>query len=277
MTRYCPRCGLPQTYRNKRSFQKAITNNTECHKCCHNGVKNSFFGKKHTSESRNRMSLAQSGVPCPLSRKLKMQNCWRLRDNPMKGKSVYSIWVTKFGKDVADKKQLELCKKRSLNASGKNNPMYGKPSPQGSGNGYKCWYKNIFFRSLKELSFFINVIDAQKLSWESGERRKYTIKYFLNGKERTYRPDFIINSSSMVEIKPQSLHDSIIVKAKRAAALNFCNLNNLTYELIDIIVDYSQIQKLYMNGEITPLIKYKSKFDNFLSSHYNFSTDCNSS
>ena len=44
------------------------------------------------------------------------------------------------------------------NASkGKNNPMYGKPSPQGSGNGWSGWYKGIYFRSLLYSSFMSSI------------------------------------------------------------------------------------------------------------------------
>lgn len=57
-------------------------------------------------------------------------------NNGMFGKSLYSVWLTKYGKDEADKKQAELNKKRSINAKGKNNSMFGKPS-QYKGKKYK--------------------------------------------------------------------------------------------------------------------------------------------
>ncbi|MBR4316812.1 MAG: hypothetical protein IKP65_07630 [Alphaproteobacteria bacterium] len=44
---------------------------------------------------------------------------------------------------------IELKKKYSEKSKGKNNPMYGKPAPKGSGNGVSGWYKGWFFRSLR--------------------------------------------------------------------------------------------------------------------------------
>jgi hypothetical protein len=36
--------------------------------------------------------------------------------------------------------------------------MYGKPSPQGSGNGWSGWYKGKYFRSIMELSFIVEYL-----------------------------------------------------------------------------------------------------------------------
>lgn len=49
-------------------------------------------------------------------------------NSPMFNKSLYSVWLEKYGKDEADKRQLILNIKRSNNAKGKNNAMYGKPN-----------------------------------------------------------------------------------------------------------------------------------------------------
>ena len=90
-----------------------------------------------------------------------------------------------YGKEKAE----EIKKKISKRSSGSNNPMFGKPSPQGSGNGWSGWYKGFFFRSLLELSFLV------KSNISEIENAEYIkIKYIdENGKERNYLPDYLKN------------------------------------------------------------------------------------
>jgi len=82
-------------------------------------------------------------------------------------------WEEFYGKEKSNK----LKQNMSIRTSGENNPMYGKPSPQGSGNGWSGWYKGWYFRSLKELSYMINIIERFHLKWENGEQKKYRIEY----------------------------------------------------------------------------------------------------
>jgi hypothetical protein len=62
-----------------------------------------------------------------------------------------------YGKEKANKMKNNL----SILNSGSKNKMYGKPSPQGSGNGWSGWYKGWYFRSLIELSYMVNVIEKK--------------------------------------------------------------------------------------------------------------------
>jgi hypothetical protein len=59
--------------------------------------------------------------------------------------------------------------------------MYGKPSPNGSGNG---WY----FISLHELSYMVNVIERFKLKWNSGANARI---FETRRKENKPQPIFI--------------------------------------------------------------------------------------
>ena len=119
--------------------------------------------------------------------------------------------------------------KHRQNSSGKNNPMYGKPSPQGSGNGWKGWYKGFFFRSLREACFMIRM-DEEGKEWKSGE--SISIPYEFEGKSRTYHPDFIIGNK-IIEIKPKRLINSSLILAKTKAAKNFCSQNGYEYEIFE--------------------------------------------
>jgi len=50
----------------------------------------------------------------------------RGKNNGMYGKSAYDIWLKKYGKEEADKRQREVNIKNSKSNSGKNNGFYGK-------------------------------------------------------------------------------------------------------------------------------------------------------
>ena len=136
------------------------------------------YSKYKTKEFRDKISKLNKGS-----------------NNPMYGKSFYDVWLKKYGKEVADQKMTEYRQKQSELNSGENNNMYGKPSPNGSGNGWSGWYNGWFFRSIRELSYMIKVIERYNLKWESGETNKWKIQYKdYDGLIRNYFPDFIIKS-----------------------------------------------------------------------------------
>jgi len=90
----------------------------------------------------------------------------------------------------------ETRRKLSAHSKGKNNPMYGKPSPQGAGNGWASWYKGKHFRSLRELQYYITEIEANNISCESGQRKKFRSRYKnYDGTDRTYCPDFLLTKN----------------------------------------------------------------------------------
>jgi len=189
--------------------------------------------------------------------------------NGMYGKTIYEVWVEKYGKEEADKKWQELKRKKSEKSKGKNNPMYGKPAPIGSGNGLSGWYKGWYFRSLRELSYMVNVIEKEDHKWISLDNTKdFRIKYLaLNGNERSYCPDFLIDDRMIVEIKPKELHLLDGVTRKENAAILFCKTRGLTYTKIDPeMMDFSIVEKMLNGGEIkfteislTKFLKYQNK------------------
>jgi predicted SAM-dependent methyltransferase len=54
--RECPLCGKEIIYKNKYHFEKTVENNTLCKTCCKTGCKNPMFGKKHSLETRKKLS-----------------------------------------------------------------------------------------------------------------------------------------------------------------------------------------------------------------------------
>ena len=163
-----------------------------------------------------------------------------------------------------EKKAKEIKEKLSKASSGENNPMFGKPSPQGSGNGWSGWYNNWYFRSLKELSFMINVIERFNFKWENGELKKHKISYVdYKGNNRNYFSDFILNGKYMIEIKPKKLHNTPLNKIKKEYAMIYCEKNNLKYKLLSPIknLSYDELKVLVDESKIKFLDRYKIKFE----------------
>lgn len=270
--RNCPKCNKEITYKSKHGFKASTKNKSLCKSCA-------SFKRMESKEARENISKKVSG-----------------ENNPMFGKSLYKNWKDKFGEEVANEKHKEykknmatwengidaninrtgktylefhgkekadkIRKKQSDAVSGENNPMFGKPSPVGSGNGWSGWYKDWYFRSLKELSFMITVIERFNFNWENAEKKKYKISYIdYKGTSRNYFADFILNDKYMVEIKPVALHTSTNNKLKEVAAIEFCKNNNLKYKLLDSIkLSDIDIIKLYDNKLIKFIERYEKKF-----------------
>lgn len=140
--------------------------------------------------------------------------------------------------------------------------MYGKPSPQGSGNGWSGWYKNWFFRSLRELSYMINVIEFQNLKWRSGETSDLKIPYVdWEGKNRVYTADFLVEEHDLIEVKPEKLKSSKTVRIKQEAAIIFCEEKGWEYKLIDPpVLSFNEIQNLYLTEQIKFTKRYEQLF-----------------
>lgn len=244
--RNCPKCNAELTYKNKNYCKRMEKQRKLCLSCAvTKACKTKDWTPYRTPEFKEKISKLSSG-----------------KNNPMYGKTVYDTWIKKYGQIEADRRLNKLKIKHSTNNTGKGNPMYGKPSPGGSGYGWKGWYKGWFFRSLRELSYMINVIEVNNQSWITAESDKYRIQYKdLLGNERTYCADFIVDNKYMIEIKPKKLHKTKLIQIKAKAAKKFCKNNNLKYKLIDTKKLTSQeIKDLHNNGSITFTNRYEQKY-----------------
>lgn len=270
--RNCPKCTKVITFNNKYNAKKARKKNSICKSCTWEkykesckGEKNPFYGKHHTKETIDKIiNNRDQSFAKTEEFKQKMSSVTKGEKNGMFGQKVYQTWVDKYGKEEADKKMSACKKKHSQRSSGKGNPMYGKPAPQGCGNGWKGWYKNMYFRSLRELFFIIDYIEKNNWSWESGEKKCHKIEYQdYKGKVRNYFPDYIIENKYIYEIKPKKLWNTPCVLAKQKAAIAYAKKLNLTYILVDPIINYDILKKLYNNKEIKFLPKSEELFLNF--------------
>ena len=202
-------------------------------------------------------------------RNKKKGNCGN--KNPMYGKSVYDVWVEKYGKEEADRRNKEMQRKKSEKNKGKNNPMYGKPAPKGSGNGISGWYKEWYFRSFRELSYMVNVIEKEGHEWRSLDNTPdFRIKYLdKDGHERSYCPDFLIDNKIIVEIKPKKLQGLDSVVRKQNAAIMYCKTRNLVHIITDVeILDFSIIEKMVNDGVVRLTDKSLKKFNQYQRKHH---------
>jgi len=280
--RKCPLCNNKITYNNKYTLKTATVKNTICKPCAllnHNkkmgeeqrlGIReNGFKGKTHSDKTRSKISDARLGQKLTDEHRQKIKEGLARTIRPKREGGLYGVWLGKYGKEVADLKIKEYKNKLSIKFSGENNPMFGKPSPKGSGNGWKGYYKGVYFRSLLELSFLVNYIGRFNMSFESGERAKWAVHYTTPiGKPGTYFADYIINNKYMVEIKPKKLINTPLIKAKTIAAIDFCNKNNLKYKIFEPLkLDKQTLLDLYNKKDLVFSEKLESKYINYLNNN----------
>lgn len=265
-TRICPKCYSPIEHKDKWSYIYGCSENKICKSCQGReqsgknrgrfaGSGNPFYGKKHSDKTksmlRNRDTSHQQGeknvMKRPEMRKY-FSDLFSGKGNPM------------YGKVVSEKNR----KKLSLANKGKNNPMYGKPSPNGSGNGWASWYKGMHFRSLRELQYYITEIEANRISCENGQMKKFRSEYKnYDGTDRTYHPDFFVGGKYLVEIKPKAMWQTPLVLIKKNAAEKLCKKMGWEYKLIDIEPNSAILRCKYLNGEIKFVEKYKERFEKY--------------
>lgn len=249
MIRKCPKCEKEIHHSECGSYLFGLLNKKECLSCSITGEKNGFYGKNH-------------------SKKTKLLIKTNMKKNPGKGmtdKTIYGQWVKNYGEKIADQKMIDLKYKLSKNSSGKNNPMYGKPSPRGSGNGWSGWYKGWFFRSLLELSYMIQIIERFNLKWKSAETNEFKVSYKdYNGKIKNYFPDFVIAEKYVIECKPKKLISSDLVNRKAKSAIKQFKKIGLIYKITSISkLSNNHIKKLYQEGLIKFTKRYEEKMKNF--------------
>ena len=170
------------------------------------------------------------------------------------------LWRLRCSPEVAERKIKEMKEKQLAKKKGRNSVLYGKPARNSAGKGWKGWYKGVFFRSLRELSYML-YLDEKQIKWESAERKRFTVEYKnYDGGDRTYRPDFFVNNEKLVEIKPTRLHSTPRVMLKASAAKKKCSEMGLSYEMIDFSIDRAKIEKALNEGFVEFYGDYEKRF-----------------
>ena len=175
-------------------------------------------------------------------------------------KDLINYWITNKGYTIekAQEKYKEISLKKSN--KGEKNGMFGKPSPKKSGNGWKGYYKNIFFSSFKELNY-LYFLFKKNIKFEKCDEIQFKIPYVFNNTNRNYFPDFIVNNKYIIEIKPKKLFDSYQNSQKTLYAKKFCEKNNLIFKMKDIkFLSNKKLQKLIESKEVILTETYKQKY-----------------
>lgn len=255
LKRNCPECGKEHIYSNVATYKAAIKNNSLCKCCMQLGEKNSRYGIKL---SDNHKLAILEGLKNTKEYRVELAKLWH-KNNP--GNNINDKIRRKYGDNIDDFLREKGERSRGM-FSGELNPMYGKPSPQGSGNGWSGWYLDHFFRSLIELSYMVEFLSASGCIWESAETNKFKIEYTdASGQIRNYFPDFFVNNKYLVEIKPKNLFKSESVKLKKEAAEKWCKENGYEYLLIEPKkLCQDEILRIYNSGEIKFTDRYEQKF-----------------
>lgn len=275
----CPSCFKKIVHKNKRTHEAIMKNLRtgktigRCRKCVcaspewksrqrelNSGDKNPFYGKKHSEEVLSIISTKNKGKIIPEETRLKMAR--HGSDNGMFNKTVYDVWEKKLSPEDY-KSRVEQWKNNHKNSckTGTDHYMFGKPPPIGSGNGWSGWYKGWFFRSIKELTYMIDVIEANGFKWESAEKKDFRIFYNdENGNTHVYHPDFFINDKILVEVKPKKLMKTKINILKHSFAVNFCKSKGWEYQMVDIEnIDQERLIDLWNDGVVKFIDKYEER------------------
>lgn len=246
-------CGHTIEYSSRASAKRAVDLKRQCIICI-DYQSPGFRGRKHNQKTLDLISEKQKARK--RTDKEREQSRVYLK-SVTNTRPIYDIWIEKYGKEEADRRQENLREKRRVNSSGENNPMYGKPSPNGSGIGWKGWYDGRFFRSLRELSFMIS-----NPQYVSAETKEWTAEYIdFKGTKRTTRPDFVCNSEKIVvECKPKRLHNSPSVSLKMKAMEKLCENVGYKYRLVDPeIISRDKILTLVTEGRVKFMGDYEKR------------------
>ena len=123
-------------------------------------------------------------------------------------------------------------------------------------SGYKTckrgWFmrESLTFRSSYELAALIHWINQNNLV----EAEPFYVWYEYNGKRHRYFPDYLINGTEVVEIKPTSKLNDPRNQAKFAAITEYCTTHNLTFTVLtEIELQFPSpeaIQELVNSGKL---------------------------
>jgi hypothetical protein len=265
--RLCPECKKMLSYTRRCNRDLAEKQNRLCSSCRFSGENNPFYGKKHTEETKSKLRDRDMSAYKTPRFKAKMKAINNARGPQTK--PVFTCWVERYGEAEALTRLAALREKHSKNNSGKGNPMYGKPSPQGSGNGWSGWYRGTYFRSLLELGYMVTELEGKNRTWVTTEEKKYRISYtdYL-GNQRNYYPDFLVDNSYLVECKPKRLWATPKVEAKLKAATAFCATRGWTYQLIEPVkLSPEETKGLVDAGDLVWLPKYAEKWEKYYTKH----------
>ena len=183
-----------------------------------------IYGKEKALQLKKQKSLLNKKNP-KIYKNLNHYNTFYKKDKTYE--EIYGIEKSALIKDKLSKSG----KGKHSTLIGPKNPQYGKPAHKLSGKSSKGYYKDVFFRSIYELSFIVNVLEKNNITWETGELKKHIIPYITKtGTKRNYFPDFI-TEKEIIEVKPTALINTEQNISKQQAARTYAKQKNKIYKV----------------------------------------------
>lgn len=193
------------------------------------GENNVFFGKKHSEDTRLKMSKNHAdftGAKNPFKRKME--------SNPEFRESMSQAAKQRWEKIRSDPKEyIKRCNENSNSAAQAH--IDGKIFPYGRGHrqGYFISQKfqdRFYYNSSYELAF-LEFCEQSPLI-VTVKKSPFRILYNVNGHNHNYIPDFLVNDKILIEIKPVKLLDFDLNPLKFQAGTKFCLERELRYVIL---------------------------------------------
>lgn len=234
-----------------------------------------FSGRRHTAESRKKMSDAQTRriTTEETRRKLSEGNTGRKASLEARKKMSESQknrppCSEETKKKLRESWTRERREKQAKSMRGSGNRMYGRPSPIGSGSGIGGWYNGIHFRSSSELAFLLYDKSAD---WINAEGLEFRISYMnQDGKNLHYCPDFFDKDGlRLVEVKPPDWRFGNRywrdIPEKMSAGCAFCKAKNWSYAVVEMRgLSKSRIYKLRRDGVVLLDERWEKKYQKWI-------------
>ena len=232
---------------------------TEYNKNCKGLTLEQRLGEEKAQQTKQKMSEKNKGEKHPNygGKYSRFEGAIKWNQDNLKGKTLEDA----YGFEKAQKIKAKI----GEHSKGENNPMFGKASPLGAGNGWKGYYKNIYFRSILELKYLKYLLD-NNIIFENGEKAKYRIPYILwDGTNRTYATDYYLPETNVfIELKPKKLIDTPTNKLKFEAARELLGDRHIILTENDVqLFPLEEMYELYLSEDLIWDKNYVDKFLNY--------------
>lgn len=130
---------------------------------------------------------------------------------------------------------------------------------------FKGYYKNWFFRSLKELSFAL-LCEKNGAKWRGAETEEFAVFYKdIYGKIHKHYPDFFVDDHIVVEVKPTKHQRGKLVQLKAEAMKKFCESKGYTYQMVSPRkVNIEELESLIQSGEVQILEEQETNIKQYI-------------
>lgn len=234
----CKRCSTIEYNQTRPLSHKIAAKEASIKKCAGKKLEE-IIGKDKAELAKNKMSFASCGEK---NSNFGGKYSKGFSDNPLSGS-----WKLRYGEEKSNEMKLAC----SIRNAGENNPMYGKPTPKKAGNGLSGRYKDVYFRSLLELSYMLK-LDKEGIIFISCEASGKKFEYELNNVKRTYHPDiFLPATNEFVEVKPSSMLKNLEVLAKANAVIQAGEKFTFITQKDIIKLKKEELLKLIENGIVS--------------------------